>query len=320
MPSSGPYPALVGDIGGTNARFALATAAGIERSVRYAVEDFSDPGAAIEAFFAEAGSGPRPRHAALAFAGPVAEGRARLTNGRWQVASEDLAARFGFEQVHLINDFAALALALPALGEADLLPVGGGRAAVAAPMAVLGPGTGLGLAALVPGPGGAVVLTTEGGHVTMAPADAREGRILDRLRARFGHVSAERVISGEGLENLFQAIAEEDGLAAPARPDAEIVDRALAGDCPASRAALETFCAMLGTVAGNAALSLGALGGVYIAGGMVPRFAEFFAASGFRARFETKGRFRDYMARIPTRLIVHPEPAFLGLRSRLGTC
>lgn len=317
MPSRGAYPALMGDIGGTNARLALATAAGTGRLSRYRVEDFSEPGAAIEAFLAETRSGPRPRRAALAFAGPVAEGRARLTNGRWQVAADELARRFGFEEVLLVNDFAALALALPVLGESDVRPVGGGRAVEAAPKAVLGPGTGLGLAALIPGPDGAAVLTTEGGHVTMAPADARESRILDRLRERVGHVSAERVISGEGLENLYLAHAEEEGLAVPARPDAEIVAHALAGDCAASRAALNTFCAMLGTVAGNAALSLGALGGVYIAGGMVPRFADFFAASGFRARFEDKGRFRDYMAGIPTRLIVHPDPAFLGLRALL---
>lgn len=317
MPASTPYPALVGDIGGTNARFALATATGTERPVCLPVEDFDSLDEAIEAYRARSGVEPGPGRAALAFAGPVSDGRACLTNGRWRADAKELARRFGFAEVRLVNDFAALALALPALGEEDLLAVGGGRAAGPATKVVLGPGTGLGMAALVPAPGGSAVVTTEGGHITMAPADQEEGRILDRLRARHGHVSAERVISGEGLENLYRALAEDKGLAVPPRSDAEVVARALAGDCPASRAALETFCAMLGTVAGNAALALGARGGVYIAGGMVPRFADFFAASGFRARFEAKGRFRDYMAAIPTWLITHPEPAFLGLRALL---
>ncbi|MDH3596618.1 MAG: glucokinase, partial [Rhodospirillales bacterium] len=155
----------------------------------------------------------------------------------------------------------------------------------------------------------------EGGHVTMAPADRRESALLEYLRGRFEHVSAERVLSGPGLENLYQAVAAVDGLTAPPRPAQEIVARALAGDSRVSVAALDCFCAMLGTMAGNLALTFGARGGIYIGGGVVPRFAEFLPASRFRERFESKGRFATYLERIPAFVIVHPDPAFLGLEA-----
>ena len=151
----------------------------------------------------------------------------------------------------------------------------------------------------------------------MAAADAREARLLGILRRRFGHVSAERVLSGQGLVHLYRAIAEAEGRPAPARDAAGITTHALAGDCPASGAALDAFCAMLGTLAGNVALTLGARGGVYLAGGMVPRFTGYLAGSSFRARFQDKGRFGDYLAAIPTWAVVHPSPAFLGLLEML---
>lgn len=315
MGASSRQPALLADIGGTNARFALLIEGEITREASLLVAVHAGPREAIEYFLSFLGEGERPRHAALAFAGPVEDGTAQLTNGAWEVSTAALRQAFGFGTLRLINDFAALAWALPALGPADVIAVGGGEAVADRPSAVLGPGTGLGVTAFLPGRAGGQVLTTEGGHVTMAPADRREAAVLDRLRDDFGHVSAERVLSGEGLENLYGAVIALDGLSAPARRDSEILKRGLAGDCPASVAALDLFCAMLGTVAGNLALSLGALGGVYIGGGIVPRFMEAFAASRFRERFEAKGRFRDYLARVPTRVIVHPRPAFLGLRN-----
>ncbi|MFQ6017542.1 MAG: glucokinase [Kiloniellaceae bacterium] len=310
-------PGLLVDIGGTNARFALAGAGGIGHETRLAVADYPGPVEALRAFLERTGPAPPPRRAALAVAGPVQGDSARLTNSPWKVAAADLRAAFGFERITLVNDFAAVAWAVPRLAAHDLVKIGGGQARPSAPAAVIGPGTGLGVAGLVPAEDGPLVLVSEGGHVTMAPADAREDRILDRLRRGFGHVSAERVLSGGGLVNLYEALAELDGSTAPPRTAAEIAAQALAGDCPMSAAALQAFCAMLGTVAGNLALTLGAGAGVYIAGGIVPRFPEYLEASNFRARFEAKGRFRDYLAAIPTWVVVHPDPAFLGLAGLL---
>ncbi len=306
-------PVLLADIGGTNARFALARGGDIQQTGRVLVADYPGPLEAIRAFLNDARPEVMPRQAALAFAGPVAQGRAQLTNGSWRVSDSGLRRVMGMEFVALVNDFEALAWALPRLTAGDVVPLGGGKAVHGAPAIVIGPGTGLGVAGYIPGRHRPVVLATEGGHVTMAPADAREGALLDQLRARFGHVSAERVLSGPGLENLYQAIAAEEGSTAQARPAPEIITQALKGDCPASIAALRDFCAMLGTVAGNLALTFGARGGVHIAGGIAPRIVEFLVASAFRERFEAKGRFASYLAGIPVRVIVRPNPAFLGL-------
>lgn len=303
---------LLGDIGGTNARFALYDGHTLGSVTNRAVTDFAAPGDAIRDVLAGA-DGEHPQSAILAVAGPVEDGHATLSNGHWRFVAADLRTVLGFEALTLVNDFAAQAHAIPALAEQDLVSVGGGRAVPAAPAAVIGPGTGLGVAGLIPSADGTAVLVTEGGHVTMAPADADESRLVDQLRASFGHVSAERVLSGAGLVNLYHAIARLEGGEVPERTPEEITQAALAGSCPTSVRALDTFCAMLGTVAGNLALSLGAKGGVYIAGGIVPRIINQFVRSAFRKRFEAKGRFSDYLAAIPTRVVMHPNPALLGL-------
>jgi glucokinase len=303
---------LLGDIGGTNARFALYDGHALSQVRTRSVADFAGPLEAIGDVLDEFG-GDQPQAALMAVAGLVEGGRATLTNGRWDFVAEDLKAGVGLAAVDLVNDFAAQAYAVPALGEADLSHVGGGEAVPGAPVAVIGPGTGLGVAGLIPRSAGPVVLVTEGGHVTMAPADAEESRLLDDLRASFGHVSAERVISGPGLVNLYRAIAALEGLDVPERDPGEITQLGLTGECPTSRRALDSFCAMLGTVAGNLALSLGAKGGVYIAGGIVPQILERFAQSEFRARFEAKGRFVGYLAAIPTFVVTHPSAALIGL-------
>jgi len=170
-------------------------------------------------------------------------------------------------------------------------------------------------AGLVPGSDEAIVVAGEGGHATMAAGSLREEAIIDQLRRQFGHVSAERVVSGSGLENLYRAVVALDGVAAPQRDAPAITRAALDGDCPASVGALELFCAMLGSFAGNAALTFGARGGVFIAGGITPRITSFLARSQFRARFEQKGRFRDYLAGIPTSVIIHPAATFVGLKT-----
>jgi glucokinase len=218
--------------------------------------------------------------------------------------------------VRLINDFEAIAWALPHFPARDLARIGGGDPMPDAPIAVLGPGTGLGVAAWLPQ---GSVLNSEGGHVTLAGSSPREDAVIAHLRARFGHVSAERALSGPGLENLYQAIAALDGVAAPARNAAAISQAARKGECPVCRAALDLFCALLGDVAGNLALTFGARGGVYIAGGIVPRLSEELMRSAFRTRFDGKGRMRAYVEPIPVNVVMHQDPAFVGLKALAQT-
>ncbi len=271
---------LLGDIGATNAKFALLSNGALGSVKSYAVADFPRFVDVVAAFL---DSDCRPlavREALLAVAGPVEDNRCVLTNCPWTFDAGELCTALGFAKVHLCNDFEATALSLPHLTAADLYPLGEGKAVRGAPMAVLGPGTGLGVACLVPGSYGSTVVASEGGHVTMAAASRREDAIIDHLRRQFGHVSAERVISGAGLENLYRAVVTLDGAHAPTRDAAGITKAALDGDCPSARMALEVFCAMLGTVAGNVALTFGARGGVYIAGGIAPRITDFMATLG----------------------------------------
>ena len=188
-----------------------------------------------------------------------------------------------------------------------------------APAVVLGPGTGLGIATYLPPPRGPAVIVGEGGHATMAASDDREAAVLAALRTRFGHVSAERVLSGDGLVQLYETRAAIEKRAVPPRSAAEITETAIAGGDADCAAALELFCALLGGLAGDLALTLGARGGVYIAGGIAPRVAEVLAASAFRDRFEAKGRFRAYLAPIPAWVVLHPAPAFLGLAALCET-
>lgn len=299
---------LLGDIGGTNARLALLTPGATTPGPadRFALDAFPGVAEAIGAWLA-ARPGPRPRAAVLAIAGPVAGDAALLTNRGWQVEAPALAAALGLGAVRLVNDFAALAWALPHLGPAALLPLGGAPpGAPGAPMAVIGPGTGLGVGAFLPGPPPAV-LATEGGHAALAAHDAREAQVIEAVRARLGggHVSAERgALSGQGIEALHAALGGD-----PALPAASVVAAGVAGSDPRCAAAMELFCAMLGGFAGDVALLHGARGGVFIAGGIPPRFPAFLAASRFRACFEAKGRFRDWLAPVPAWLIPDPEAA-----------
>jgi glucokinase len=309
---------IVADIGGTNARFALVKG-GVRGPIsNYLVADFAGPAQAVRRFLTDCGLEAKIDAAVLAVAGPVEGGRARLTNGVWEFGTGDVARELGIDAVRLVNDFAAVARGLPLFRGDELLAIGGGEAAIGAPKAVLGPGTGLGVALYAPFDGG-IVIPTEGGHATLSAEDDREWEIIGFFRERFGHVSAERVLSGRGLEVLYEALRTlgghdvEPGLSAD-----QISARAIAGECPVSVDALGTFCAMLGGFAGNLALTTGARGGVYIAGGILPKFPDFIAKSAFRTRFEGKGRFRDWLAEVPTQLVMHPEPAFPGLVAMLS--
>jgi glucokinase len=304
---------LLGDIGGTNARFAILRDDIIGHAANLKVASFAQANDAIAAYIKDLGDQVSVDAAAIAVAGPVKDRAAKLTNGTWRLDAAEIESRFKLSRVRLINDFAAQAWAIPRFDGTGLRKIGRGAALAGAPSVVLGPGTGLGIASYLPPPAGPAVIVGEGGHATMPASDDREAAIIAALRARFGHVSAERVLSGEGMVNLYDTIAELDGEAPPRRNPAEITKAALAKECAVSQATLDQFCAMLGTVAGNLALTLGAQGGVYIAGGIGPRVADYFAESRFRTRFEDKGRFNSYLAPIPTWLVAHPAPAFLGL-------
>ena len=304
---------LLGDIGATNARLALLSNGVLGPIDCLTVAKFSRFTDAVSAFLHGHGRQVSVPEALLAVAGPVDEDRCVLTNCPWTIDASELRAAFGFAKVHICNDFEATALSLPHLTAADLYPLGGGEAVSGAPMAVLGPGTGLGVACLVPGSQGSSVIASEGGHATMAATSQREDAIMDYLRRQFGHVSAERVVSGSGLENLYRAVIAVDGVDAPQRAAAAITTAALNDVCHTAREALELFFAMLGTIAGNVALTFGARGGVYIAGGIAPRITDFMSRSDFRARFEHKGRFRTYLEAIPSSVVMHPAATFIGL-------
>ena len=253
------------------------------------------------------------QHAAFAIANPVDGDWIQMTNADWAFSIRELKQEFGFETLLLVNDFTALAMALPLLKPEQRQQVGGGVAQAHCPVGLLGAGTGLGVSGLIPRGDAWIALGSEGGHVSFAPANAREMEILRFAWRQHAHVSFERLLSGMGLMLIYQALCalEQKEFAALDAP--EITRRALTKECPVCDETVELFCAMLGTVAGNLALTLGAKGGVYLGGGIVPRLGERFIQSGFRSRFEQKGRFSDYLAAIPTYIITAPHPALYGV-------
>jgi glucokinase len=314
--------ALVGDIGGTNARFGLVNLSGDPLAVLEAESflgrDFPQPGDAISAYLGRRGLSARLAGAVIAVAGPVENEKIHFTNSQWSLSGEDLR-RMGFARAQLINDYAALAMAAPLLAGADLqtlgpdLPVREGQN-----LAVLGPGTGFGVAALAQDDLGSATLATEGGHMSFAPGDEVEIEILKILMRSYPRVSVERILSGRGLSELHQALQLIAGRGGPPIAQEIITANALAGD-PDCLATIRRFCAILGSVAGDMALGYGARGGVFVAGGIPPLFIEILAASDFRKRFEAKGRFADYMAGISTRVIMRRHAALLGAARVLDT-
>jgi glucokinase len=309
--------ALIADIGGTNARFALADNSGTRDAKILHAADYPSLAEAAHAYLDMAKPATAPRLGAFDVASPVTGDQVSLTNATWSFSIKALQADLKLERLEVINDFTAVALAVPHLAEADRRQIGGGAPVADEPIGVLGPGTGLGVSGLVPNGGRWAALAGEGGHVTMAAASEREAAVLDRLRHRFQHVSAERVLSGMGLTNLYETLSQLDGIDPVSRDAAAVTDGARTGD-PHCGEAVKVFASMLGTVAGNLALTLGSRGGVHIAGGVVPKLGDLFDGDLFRTRFEAKGRMHPFVAGIPTYLVTHPLPAFLGLRSVLG--
>lgn len=307
-----PQHVLLADVGGTNVRFAVLRDGVVSPIAHMAVKDYRQFPDALAAFLDEQAD-RAISHAILAVAGVVEGQRCALTNNPWIVDIRELTARFGFATVRLLNDFEALAWALPHLAKDELLQIGGGVREANSPAVVLGPGTGLGVAVFLPRE--KTVLRSEAGHTTAPGASAREAAMIERLRQTFGHVSVERLLSGDGLENIYRVLAEADSTAVPERTAAEITRAALDGRCAISRAAVDMFCELLGDVAGNLALTFCAQGGVFIAGGIVRHLGDHLSRSGFRARFDTKGRLGWYVQRIPAFAILCDDPAFVGLRA-----
>ena len=302
-----PFPRLLADIGGTNARFAwqdsLQSAVGRVQVLACAEHDSLKD--AVERYLQHQGLAVPPC-AAFGIACPVTGDAITMTNHHWRFSVGELRVALGLGRLLFVNDFTALALALPTLPSSVLHPVGCGVADPTAPVGLIGPGTGLGVSGLLPG-GRASVWTPisgEGGHVTLPATTADEFAVIALLQKRYGHVSAERVLCGAGLVDLYHALSDLGGdrgheIATPAQVLARADDRT----DPIASQTLEMFCAFLGSVAGNLALTLGARGGIYIGGGIVPRLGEDFERSAFRERFEQKGRYRAYLQRIPTLVI-----------------
>ena len=310
---------LVADIGGTNARFALMDDRGdgsaIEpRSLRCA--DYATIVDAIEAYLGMVVVA-RPGRASVSVASPVTGDSISMTNHSWKFSVAETRAALGLSLFKVINDYTALALALPFLTGAHYRQVGGGPAIANRVKAVLGPGTGLGISGVMPVGERWLPIEGEGGHVTYGPLNAREAQIVDAMRESGRHVSAEALISGPGIASCYEILTRlERGEGILLEPR-EVTQLALEGGCELAAEVLSIFCAALGTVAGNLALTLGARGGVYVGGGIVPGLLDFFIASDFRARFDNHGRMTAYLQPIPVYVIDTPYPALIGARVAL---
>ena len=310
---------LMADIGATNTRCALLDDKGREVAPEmFDNADFNGVAGVLEVYLDHRRSSDRPTRAALAVAAPIGGDDVQMINIGWRFSQQELKKKLALKKLQVVNDFTAMAWALSQLKDADVAQIGGGKSVPRATMATLGPGSGLGVSALVPVADSWAVMTGEGGHVAMPAATREEHEVIALLQQRFdGHCSAERVLSGPGLVNLYVTLAEIAGRGRPTVSPEDVTNLARQGE-PMARKTQGMFFAMLGTIAANLAVTTGARGGVYIAGGIVPRVLEPLQKSEFRARFESKGRYRDYLAAIPTYVITAPTPAFRGLRHFLG--
>lgn len=317
------YPRWLGDIGGTNARFGWQEHAGapISRVQVLPCAEHASLVAAGQAYLQTQGL-PAPACAAFGIANPVTGDQVAMTNHHWKFSIQATREALGLQRLLLLNDFTALALALPQLPRDQLRQVGPGQAAVQAAIGLIGPGTGLGVSGLLPlgHQDKWLPIAGEGGHVTLSASNAQEYAAIEQLRLRYGHVSAERVISGPGLVDLYHALCElKDGQGREITTPAEVMERAETLPQSTAAQAMDMFCGLLGSVAGDLALTLGARGGIYIGGGIVPRLGERFDRSPFRQRFESKGRFKTYLAAVPTWVIQSPvSPALQGASQALN--
>ena len=309
---------LIADIGATNSRCALLDDKGRILSAEvFQNELFSGVEALLHAYLDHRRASDRPRRAALAVAAPILGDDVDMVNIGWRFSQARLKESLGLHRLTVVNDFAALAWALPGLDLEDRMQIGSGAPMTRMPLAAIGPGTGLGVACLAPTMDGWTALSGEGGHVTLAAATSEEATVIEVIRDETGHCSAERVLSGPGIVRLYIALAKLAGRDVVEIKPADVTALAQRGE-PLAGKTLAMFFSLLGTTAGNLALTVGARGGVFIGGGIVPRVLDACAKSGFRDRFTAKGRYRDYLEGIPTYVITDPLPALRGLRTLLG--
>ncbi len=305
---------LIGDIGGTNARFAVAENGTYRELKHVEVDRYPSLHDALSDYLSTLSSGERTHlTGALAIAGPVLGDKISMTNKAWSFSIEQLKRSLNLTSLVVVNDFAANARAIPHLPQPSLLTVGPAIPDAKGNIGVIGPGTGLGVSALIPRGAEWTLVAGEGGHATLAASNDEEAAIIQMLRKRWNHVSAERVLSGAGLVNLYEALCALNGIEPLMLTPADVTKHAMNKSDELSVKAFACFCEFLGGVAGDLALTVGALGGVYIAGGILLRFKDAFAASAFRQRFESKGRFAAMLEKIPTYLILEDSPALIGL-------
>lgn len=312
-------PHVVADVGGTNARFALATpgATDVFDPETLQVQDFGSFSSAFRHYARNKGL-TDTRRACVALAGPIDGDQVRLTNGAWAFSIEQTRSELGLKKLLLVNDFKAQATALSHIDDEQLILLGGSAPVAGRPKMIVGPGTGLGVAALIPNGAGYTVVESEGGHTGLAPTSQEEIEVYQKLLHQYGRVSAERVLCGAGLRNLYRTLCELDAIAVRPLTEAEVVEEAISGRDAECLKALDMFLAYLGTVAGDLALTFGALGGVYIAGGIVPRVKDHIATTEFRTRFEAKGRLSYMQKDIPTYLVMSEHAGLIGAAACLN--
>lgn len=307
---------FIADVGGTNIRLAQKRDGKLVEVKKYLCNDFDSIDSVIQYYFDQY---PEQVFTAgcVAIACPVTGDWVKMTNHSWQFSIQKLKNTLQLDWLAVINDFDSVAHSLPVLDDNQKVQIGGGAANVRGNIAVFGPGTGLGVSHLTYTQQGWQALDGEGGHVDFAPVDERDITIWNFLRNKYGHASAEEVMSGRGLVQIYQALAENQGLQAKYSDAADITARALDGSCALCQDTLAQFCRIMGSFGGNLALNLATTGGVYIGGGIAPRFIDYIKQSDFRARFEAKGRFKDYVASIPVYIITEPDHGLIGAAAYL---
>lgn len=310
---------LIADVGGTNIRLALYDFASGTRdhTKKYLCAEYPTIVDVIKQYLADV-SVTDVKEGCLAIACPTDEDWISMTNHTWQFSVKEATKQLGFDHLHFINDFTAISQSLPVIAEDKLLKIGGGEVLDGAPKAVLGAGTGLGVAHIIHLDGRWLSLPGEGGHVDFAATNDKEVAVWRYLSKKYSRVSYEQLLSGLGLTQIYQALNDVDGKQAESLTPAEVCDRALDGSCEYCVSTLALFCNVMGSMAGNLALTMATFGGVYVAGGIAPRFPEFFANSRFRERFEAKGRFNKYLQRIPTFLVLEEQPGLVGAGAYLS--
>jgi len=308
---------LVADIGGTNGRFGLVDTSvhgkGYQAEQQISLPSGNYPTLAdmIRAYCDQAGIS-MPKFACLAIAGPIQDGRVKVTNLQWEFVIAELRDELGMQALDIINDYSALAYAAPHLQAQDKVTLYDVEPKPHSPLGVMGPGTGFGAALLAPISSGWKIIPTESGHCSFAPTTELEIEILKHLRQRFEHVSIEHILSGQGLVSLYQSIAAIRGQTTETLTPADVSTRGLANSDPLCHEALESFCHILGSVAGDKALSWGAMGGIYLGGGIVPKIADFLPQTDFIKRYTNKGVMQQYVSDIPVHMVTNDKAALIG--------